>query len=54
MITEIIIGVVSSLIATVLIAWYNKYRKNSAQKSLLVKELMKKLVDIKANNTRSE
>ena len=44
MITEIVIGVVSSLIATVLIAWYNKCKKSSAQKSLLVKELMKKLV----------
>lgn len=54
MITEIIIGVVSSLIATVLIACYKKYKKRSEQKTLLVKELMKKLVDIKANNTRSE
>lgn len=54
MITEIVIGVVSSLIATVLIAWYNKCKKSSAQKSLLVKELMKKLVDVKASNTRSE
>lgn len=54
MITEIIIGVISSLIATVLIAWYNKYKKRTELKRLSVKDLMKKLVDVKANNTRKE
>lgn len=51
MVTEIIIGVVSSVIATILIAKFNDYRE---LKRLSVKDLMKKLVDIKASNTRKK
>ena len=54
MVTEIIIGVISSLIATILIAGYGKYKKRTELKRLSVKDLMKKLVDVKANNTRKE
>ena len=54
MITEIIIGVISSLIATILIAGYGKYKKRTELKRLSVKDLMKKLVDVKANNTRNQ
>ena len=54
MITEIIIGVLSSLIATILIAGYGKYKKRTELKRLSVKDLMKKLVDVKANNTRNQ
>ena len=54
MVTEIVIGVISSLIATILIAGYGKYKKRTELKRLSVKDLMKTLVDVKANNTRSE
>ncbi len=51
MITEILIGVVSSVIATFLIYKFNKYRE---LKRLSVKDLMKNLVDIKAANTQKK
>jgi agmatine/peptidylarginine deiminase len=51
MVTEIIIGVVSSVIATILIAKFNDYRE---LKRLSVKDLMKKLVDKKVSNTRKK
>ena len=54
MVTEIVIGVISSLIATILIAGYGKYKKRTELKRLSVKDLMKTLVDVKANNTRTE
>jgi agmatine/peptidylarginine deiminase len=52
MITEIIIGVVSSLIATALVVMFGKYLKRNELKRFSIKDLMKKLVDVKANYTR--